>query len=170
MSCSKMKKRFDMSQEEKQHMASQMKRSSTDEHLKKLLSEWNCDPDNRENRQIDLKALRNIRNGLPRFADAGEFWDSVQENVTTETEKDGASAQWKPFQGSISDSVPHLDAAKSQSLLTPSSRESALNSARKNFVVQMRRVKAMPLKRFSDMSSGTIMKPMDLYMPISRAS
>jgi len=112
MSCSKRKKRFDMSQEEKQHMASQMKRSSTDEHLKKLLNEWNCDPENRENRQIDLKALRNIRNGLPRFADAGEFWDSVKENVTTETEKEGASVQWKPFQGSIDDSVPHLDAAK----------------------------------------------------------
>jgi len=46
MSNSERKRRFDMSREEKARMANQMKRNSTDEHLKKLLDEWNRDPNN----------------------------------------------------------------------------------------------------------------------------
>ena len=92
-------------------MASQMKRNSTDAHLKKLLDEWNRDPNNiADDRQIQLKALRNIRNGIPRFADAGDFWNSVQEDVTAEMEKEGASVRWKLFKGSKEEKIDHLDA------------------------------------------------------------
>jgi len=113
MSNSERKRRFDMSREEKACMASQMKRNSTDEHLKKLLDEWNRDPQNIvRDRQIQLKALRNIRNGLPRFADAGDFWNSVKEDVTAEMEKEGASVRWEPFKGSKEEKIDHLDAEK----------------------------------------------------------
>jgi len=113
MSNSERKRRFDMTREEKARMASQMKRNSTDEHLKKLLDEWNRDPNNIVNgRQIQLKALRNIRNGLPRFADAGDFWNSVKEDVTAEMEKEGASVRWEPFKGSKEEKIDHLDAEK----------------------------------------------------------
>ena len=100
------KARVQLTSAQKDRFKEKIELASTDEYLTQLLHEWN---DDTKNPQISLSHLQRIREAIPKFKSAEQFFASVEAGVKDNISSPDAAEKWHLANP---DNLEPLDASK----------------------------------------------------------